>query len=60
MVDGSGILRHGAEILNDKGEKVGEVCSGTFAPVLKKGIGMAYVNSKFAKVLTKNISTCTI
>jgi aminomethyltransferase len=38
-----GIPRRGYEVYNDKGEKIGNVTSGTFSPLLKCGIGMAYV-----------------
>jgi aminomethyltransferase len=41
MID-SGIPRHGFEI-NFSDKKVGLVTSGSFSPILKKGIGMAYV-----------------
>lgn len=41
------IARSGYEIyLNDK--KIGSVTSGTFSPILKKGIGMALIDSKFS------------
>jgi len=30
--------------------KAGEVTSGTFSPVLKKGIGLAYIPSKYANI----------
>jgi aminomethyltransferase len=36
----------------DKKDVIGRVTSGTFSPTLKKPIGMAYVNSKFAKLGT--------
>ena len=39
----SGIPRPGFEIYDDKGEKMGYMTSGTFSPLLKCGIGMAYV-----------------
>jgi aminomethyltransferase len=38
-----GIPRHGYEIVNDKGEAIGEVTSGTQSPSLGKAIGMGYV-----------------
>ena len=41
MVD-RGIARHGYEVLKD-GREIGEVTSGTFAPTVKKAIGMAFV-----------------
>ncbi len=43
-----GIPRKGYTIY--KGEKIGEITSGTFSPLLKKGIAMGYVPSEFAKV----------
>ncbi|CAG9315863.1 GCVT [Blepharisma stoltei] len=36
-------------VLYSGAEEVGKVSSGTFSPILKKGIGMAYVNSQHAK-----------
>ena len=42
MVD-RGIPRHGYELVNDEGEKVGVVTSGTMSPTRKIGIGMGYV-----------------
>jgi len=46
---GKGIPRHHQEIFAGD-EKVGFVTSGTFAPSLKKGIGMGYVNLAHATV----------
>lgn len=43
-----GIPRQGHEIRKD-GKKTGEVTSGTFAPTLKKNIGMGYVETKYAQ-----------
>lgn len=40
-----GIPRKGYVIENSKEEKIGVVTSGTQSPLLKKGIGMAYVSS---------------
>jgi aminomethyltransferase len=40
--------RHGYEIRRD-GANVGIVTSGTFSPILEKGIGMGYVDSKYAE-----------
>lgn len=51
VTDGSSVARHGAEIFSEDGKKVGIVTSGTFSPVLKYGIGMAYLSSKSSKVL---------
>ena len=44
-----GIPRHGYEIVNEAGDKIGEVTSGTMLPDTKKGIGMGYVQSAYSK-----------
>jgi len=44
-----GIPRHGYEIMNENGEVIGEVTSGTMSPSLKKGIGLGYVTKAYAK-----------
>ncbi|MGQ9743280.1 MAG: glycine cleavage system aminomethyltransferase GcvT [Candidatus Bathycorpusculaceae bacterium] len=38
-----GIPRPNFEIYNSNGEKIGYITSGTFSPLLKCGIGMAYI-----------------
>ncbi|MGA9519980.1 MAG: glycine cleavage system aminomethyltransferase GcvT [Myxococcaceae bacterium] len=38
-----GVPRHGYAILNDEGQRVGEVTSGTMGPSVKKAVGIAYV-----------------
>lgn len=43
-----GIARKGYEIINETGEKIGEVTSGTMSPLRKIGIGMGYVKSDYA------------
>ncbi len=45
-----GIPRHGYEIKNEAGEKIGYVTSGTQSPTLQKAIGMGYVNSANAQL----------
>lgn len=47
MID-RGIPRHGYELFDAEGNKIGEVTSGTQSPCLNKGIGMAYVASEYA------------
>ena len=42
-----GIPRHGYTILNEKGEKIGVVTSGTQSPSLQKAIGMGYIDIAF-------------
>jgi len=48
MVD-RGIPRQHYEVVDDKGNIIGEVTSGTMSPMLKQGIGMAYLNKGFWK-----------
>ena len=45
--------RHGYPILNDAGENIGEVTSGTHAPSLNYPIGMGYVKAGYQQVGTK-------
>ena len=47
MID-RGIPRHGYELVNAEGEKVGEVTSGTMSPIRKIGIGMGYIQTAYA------------
>jgi aminomethyltransferase len=49
LVD-KGVPRHGYEVVNASDEVIGKVTSGTMSPVLKQGIGMAYVKPEYAKV----------
>lgn len=51
MID-RGIPRHGYEVCDVNGIKIGIVTSGTMSPVLKEGIGMAYLASEYAAVGT--------
>lgn len=48
MID-KGIPRHDYEIVNKENERIGIVTSGTQSPTVKKGIGMGYVETKYAK-----------
>ena len=43
-----GIPRQHYEAYSLHGEKIGEVSSGTMSPILKKGIGMAYIKKAFS------------
>ena len=45
--------REGAEIFNEKGEKIGRITSGGPSPCLKKNIAMGYIKSGFHKSGTK-------
>lgn len=47
-----GIPRHGYEILDTNGNKIGIVTSGTMSPVLRKGIGLGYVKPEFTAIGT--------
>jgi aminomethyltransferase len=44
-----GIPRQGFKIYDEKGEKIGQVTSGTFSPLLKRGIAMAYIQAQQAQ-----------
>ncbi|MGC9345780.1 MAG: glycine cleavage system aminomethyltransferase GcvT, partial [Candidatus Bathyarchaeales archaeon] len=44
-----GIPRPDFEVYDDKGEKIGRMTSGTFSPLLKCGIGMAYIQTSKAQ-----------
>ena len=47
MID-RGIARDGYRILNIRGQEIGYVTSGSYAPFLKKNIALAYVPSEFS------------
>jgi len=42
-----GIPRQHYEVVNTNGMKIGEVTSGTMSPMLKQGIGMAYLENNY-------------
>ncbi len=46
MID-RGIPRQHYEVVNFKGGTIGEVTSGTMSPIMKQGIGMAYLTKGF-------------
>lgn len=52
MID-KGIPRHGYDIVDAEGNKIGVVTSGTMSPFLKIGIGMGYVAPELTKVGTE-------
>jgi len=52
VVQESGVLRHGMDVEDAEGNKIGTVTSGSHAPSLGKSVGMCYVPPKFAKVGT--------
>jgi aminomethyltransferase len=52
MVD-RGIPRHHYEVVNDNDEIIGHVTSGTMSPMMKSGIGMAYLAKGYWKQETE-------
>ena len=52
MID-RGIPRHHYEVMNENDEVIGHVTSGTMSPMMKKGIGMAYLNKGYWKADTE-------
>jgi aminomethyltransferase len=46
MID-RGIPRQHYEVVNSAGEIIGEVTSGTMSPMMKQGIGMAYIENGY-------------
>jgi len=48
MID-RGVPRHGYDVVDAEGNKIGIVTSGTMGPSVKKGIGMAYVPTAYMK-----------
>ena len=52
MID-RGIARDGYRILNSKGEQIGYVTSGSYAPFLRKNIALAYVPPEFSGLGTE-------
>lgn len=52
MVD-KGIPRHDYEIVNESGQVIGKVTSGSISPVMNVGIGMGYVESAYAPIDSK-------
>jgi len=52
MID-KGIPRQHYEVVDASGNNIGEVTSGTMSPMLKQGIGMAYLKKNFWKTDTE-------
>ena len=44
-----GIPRQHYKVVDAEGNEIGEVTSGTMSPIIKKGVGMAYLNKGFWK-----------
>lgn len=47
-----GIPRHGFAITDISNRQIGEITSGTFSPLLRKGIGIGYINTPDSQVGT--------
>ena len=52
MID-KGIPRHGYDITDENGDKIGEVTSGTQSPSLSKAIGLGYVSKEYISTGSK-------
>ncbi|MEZ4797812.1 MAG: glycine cleavage system aminomethyltransferase GcvT [Flavobacteriaceae bacterium] len=52
-LDERGIPRHGYDIVDGNGNKIGEVTSGTMSPSLGIGIGLGYVPTVFTDIGSK-------
>lgn len=52
MID-RGIPRHGYELFDEAGNKIGEVTSGTQSPSLNQGIGMGYIAKEYSAIGTE-------
>tara|TARA_R110000868_G_scaffold56488_3_gene174768 strand:+ start:10704 stop:11789 length:1086 start_codon:yes stop_codon:yes gene_type:complete len=52
-LDERGVPRHGYDIVDSHGNKIGEVTSGTMAPSLNIGIGLGYVPTNFSEIGNK-------
>tara|TARA_Y100000994_G_scaffold175751_1_gene145020 strand:+ start:1280 stop:2359 length:1080 start_codon:yes stop_codon:yes gene_type:complete len=50
LMEEKGVPRKDYNILNESGENIGVVTSGTLSPLLKIGLGMGYVLTDFANV----------
>ncbi len=49
LMDGAGIPRSHYPLVNEAGDVIGEVTSGTQSPSLSKGVGLGYVQTALAK-----------
>jgi len=53
IMEERGIPRQHYKVVDAEGNEIGEVTSGTMSPIIKKGVGMAYLNKGFWKVGTE-------
>jgi aminomethyltransferase len=49
VMEERGIPRQHYEVVDGEGNRIGEVTSGTMSPMMKQGIGMAYLSERFWK-----------
>lgn len=49
MLEKGGIPRHGHDVVDERGNKIGVVTSGSPSPTLKKSIALAYVPAELSK-----------
>lgn len=49
VMEDRGIPRHGYELVNENGEVIGRVTSGSQSPVLGTGIGLGYVKTNYTE-----------
>ena len=50
VMEDKGIPRHDYLVVDESGNEIGKVTSGTQSPTLKQAIGMAYINTNYSKV----------
>ncbi|NAY93241.1 glycine cleavage system aminomethyltransferase GcvT [Muricauda sp. JGD-17] len=53
QIEDKGIPRKGYAILDEDGNEIGEVTSGTMSPSLTKGVGLGYVPTEYSTTDTK-------
>ncbi len=53
IFDGRMPVREGAKLVDEQGNKIGYITSGTFSPILQKPIAMGYLPTEQAKIGTK-------
>jgi len=53
IMEDRGIPRQNYKVVDAEGNEIGEVTSGTMSPMIKKGIGMAYLKKGFWKADTE-------
>ncbi len=49
VLEDKGVPRHGYDIVDENGNEIGRVTSGTMSPMLHQGIGMGYIDKPYWK-----------